>query len=427
LEGHGAEPTEVAFNHRGDLLASTGWDSTIRLWDPLGGRQLVSTSGAAYFALPFRPDDRRLGFAVRGLKVGLWDVADGRECRTLFVRQVGSGYWKGPRDAEFSPDGHLIASASTDGVRVWDVAAGREIAFLPIEDARSAIFDPAGGSLITCGQDGLHRWPITPDPEMGSRGVRIGPPQDLGVAKELGWARLSRDGRMLLVGHRDDAPAYVVDMREPTKSVLLRDRIMPWPEISPDGRWAAGHAGGTSPFEGSFRAWDLRSGKRVWDWPVNSGTVAFSPDSKWLVTGSGAETRFWKVGSWQPGRRILWEPGTNHGSMVFSRDGKMLAIVHLPRLVKLIDPSTGRELATLDTPNLQNVGWLRFSPDGSQLAITDWNHTIHLWDLRLVRRQLAAMGLDWDLSPYPPAPARLAPKPLSAAVLPLAEGANASH
>src|SRR5262249_10193445 len=34
LRGHEALPTYVAFNHRGDLLASSSWDQTLRLWDP---------------------------------------------------------------------------------------------------------------------------------------------------------------------------------------------------------------------------------------------------------------------------------------------------------------------------------------------------------------------------------------------------------
>src|SRR5262249_7767752 len=49
--------------------------------------------------------------------------------------------------------------------------------------------------------------------------------------------------------------------------------------------------------------------------------------------------------------------------------------------------------------------WLCFSPDGSRLAAATGNHTIHLWDLRLLRQQLVDLdpALDWDHRPYPPA------------------------
>ncbi len=39
-----------------------------------------------------------------------------------------------------------------------------------------------------------------------------------------------------------------------------------------------------------------------------------------------------------------------------------------------------------------------FSPDGGQLAVATHNHAIQLWDLRLIRRQLQEMDLDWDMS-----------------------------
>src|SRR5262249_31160355 len=45
------------------------------------------------------------------------------------------------------------------------------------------------------------------------------------------------------------------------------------------------------------------------------------------------------------------------------------------------------------------------------------NHIIQVWDLRQIRQQLAAMGLDWDLPPYPPAAKTDAPGPLHARVL----------
>jgi hypothetical protein len=42
---------------------------------------------------------------------------------------------------------------------------------------------------------------------------------------------------------------------------------------------------------------------------------------------------------------------------------------------------------------------------------------LHVWDLRLIRQRLAAMGLDWDLPPYEPAAQPAAP-PLKVEVVP---------
>ena len=55
---------------------------------------------------------------------------------------------------------------------------------------------------------------------------------------------------------------------------------------------------------------------------------------------------------------------------------------------------------------------MRFSPDGTRLAVMTSNHTIHVWDLRAIRQGLAEIGLDWDLPPYPPADADSNPCPI---------------
>lgn len=36
----------------------------------------------------------------------------------------------------------------------------------------------------------------------------------------------------------------------------------------------------------------------------------------------------------------------------------------------------------------------------------------HVWNLRLIRQQLASMNLDWDMPPYPPEDPALTNRPL---------------
>jgi tetratricopeptide (TPR) repeat protein len=92
----------------------------------------------------------------------------------------------------------------------------------------------------------------------------------------------------------------------------------------------------------------------------------------------------------------------------------MMAVLHNMTEVRLVDPATGREFARLPT-----VGQpFCFSPDGSQLVTyARGAGAFHVWDLRLIRGQLADLGLDWDLPPYPPAPSEIV-KPLRVEVLP---------
>ncbi len=184
------EVTHVALNHRGDLLATASSSGTT-LWDPWGGKELLSTGS---LASDFSRDDRRLGLGVFGPEVGRWEVAAGGEYRPLH------GHRREARieNLDISPDGRLLASAAADGVRLWDLAAGKEVAALPTGSTDSVIFDPAGGFLITSGVSGLYRWPIRVPAASSSARLRIGPP--VPIRPRAPWypgfrASLSMDGR----------------------------------------------------------------------------------------------------------------------------------------------------------------------------------------------------------------------------------------
>ena len=69
-------------------------------------------------------------------------------------------------------------------------------------------------------------------------------------------------------------------------------------------------------------------------------------------------------------------------------------------LIRLIDPVTLQEYATLESPLNAAITALCFSPDGTQLAASTHSRALQLWDLRLIRSQLAKMKLDWG-SPSP--------------------------
>jgi WD40 repeat protein len=408
LRGHSAEVVHVAFNHGGDLLVSSSWDGTTRLWDPWTGRQLVNVQvGGA--RVQFRPDDQVLGYPDSGGFIGLWEVTAGRECRTLYANM---GY-KESTSVDYSPDGRLLASAGSGGVRLWDVAAAKEVAFLSVGWRHFALFHPSGQSLITCGRADLHRWPIDPGPELPAGGLRVGPPQSLArlAPSEHNSACLSPEGRTLVVTDHDRGQILAFDLANQARQALpgghQRASLV---TISPDGRWVAS---GTYAGKG-VRIWNLHTLELARELP-DAESVTFSPDSQWLVTGTERGHSFWEAGSWQPGREI--RDGGWYRAVAFSRDGKLLALDSRVRgSVRLLDPGTAQEIATLTAPDPAGITWLCFSPDGSQLAVAAENNLIHLWDLRRIRRQLVELNLDWDLPPYPPAKASESPKPLRVTV-----------
>jgi serine/threonine protein kinase/WD40 repeat protein/Tfp pilus assembly protein PilF len=383
----------VAFNQRGDLLASVGLETT-QLWDAQTGKELLSADG---LATEFSDHDRWLGLGVFGADVGRWEVAIPREYRSLHGH---------PREAvvsslDVSPDGRLLASAGNDGVRIWELATGKAVAFLPTGAMESVIFDRAGRFLITGGSLGVHRWPIRREANQAGTWLRLGPAQAIRGrhARPTHQVSLSADGRVL-AGKTIYSRAVILDLERPNEKPRRINHPVSWLGLSPDGKWLATNA--DNAFESKL--WDASNGKWVRDFTgMRSARIAFSPDNQWLVIAAAREYRFYRVGSWEPGPRLT-RAGAGHsmGHVAFTRDGKMAAIASSPRLIQLIDPASGCRLATLAAPVPEELHSLCFTPDGERLLAGTAHGGIQLWDLRRIREQLRALRLDWDPHADPP-------------------------
>jgi WD40 repeat protein len=406
--GHLDGVIHLAFGRDGETLAGTGPDDTVRLWDARTGRQLVSSPGGGG-RLQFSPDHQRLALARNGLRVGIWRIAPSGEYAVL-RGQPGAGAMR--HAVAIRRGGRLLAAAHADGVRLWDLATNQEAGFLPVGNSAFAEFFP-DGDLFAAGPDGAARWPVGPDPGRPG-GLRVGPPRSLGKfpVRHTDWsACLFPDGRTVAVEDPVGEQVLAVDLETGERRSLVRGlharcRVT----VSPDGRWVA-----TAPYSGTgpVGVWDARTGDHQSDLPVANGQVAFSPDGRWLVTGTPVEYRFWETGTWRPDRVVpRTQGGEGVGHLAFSADGGLLALAMSRHEVQLLDPATGRELATLRPPEPVIVGRPCFSPDGSRLAVATEGQGVQVWDLRRLRQQLAAIGLDWDPPADPTPAAAESPEPL---------------
>ncbi len=391
LEGIRNGGIEIAFNHSGDRLASIGWDGIRRLWDPLTGKLLFSTTSQGPSPARFSLDDRLLAGYVPDGKLGLWEIAAGGEYRTLVrAAAAGRGLY---HNATIRFDGRLLAVGMHEGVGLWDLASGRELAFLQLPGMNMALFEPLGG-LLTNGVAGLLRWPVQADPATPAL-LRIGPPLKLSLPGSQTIPACSRDGRV--VASPQIQGGLVLHLDRPERPVGLTDHEdVRYIAVSPDGRWVATGSHGASAM---VKVWEAQSGNLEKELSVEPGaSVGFSPDGKWLVTGDRG-CRLWAVETWRAGPHI---DGVARTAFAFSPDSKLLAMETGFGVLRLLDPDTGREYARLEDPHQDRSGSLSFTPDGTQLVTTN-NHSasIHVWNLRAIREKLAKLELDWDLPQFP--------------------------
>ncbi len=238
----------------------------------------------------------------------------------------------------------MLAVGTDQGVVLWDLARGTELAFLPIGNAWHLMFEPSG-DLITSGSIGVQRWPVQLDAGRGE--FRIGPPRRLPLPASMrGLPRTDRAGSW---------PWPIITMpssRLPSgRSVWVRWTTAASVAVSPDGQWLATGSH-------SSRCPGLAHHAMARRWPtcpsIMLAEVVFSPDGKWLMT-SESPCRLWAVGTWREARQI------GGVGLCFSPDGRLVVVMDASKVLRLVETETGRTLARLESPDSCGVHWATFS------------------------------------------------------------------
>lgn len=153
LRRHAGPVRATAFSPDGKVLATSGDDRTLRVYEATTGLERLRVELAeAATALAFTPDGATLACAV-GSAVELWSVARGaREAALDAGAPVSS--------LALSPDGRRAVAAAGSELRVWDLAARVEVARTRAQAPVASATFLAGGEVAFGGTaaGGLRRW-----------------------------------------------------------------------------------------------------------------------------------------------------------------------------------------------------------------------------------------------------------------------------
>ena len=317
------------------------------------GKGTIPGSYSPYLArhsigrMQYSPDGQLLAVAS---SIGVWLY----DTETYQERTLLTGHPSLVSSVCFSPDGRILASGSWDGtILLWDVATEtlQQTLILETEAVTSVRFSPDGRTLASVSDGG-----------------------------EMGWSFVLWD---VATGSRrglfSPAGPFKIDNME----------------FSPDGQTLASSSGADH-----VRLWDVATGTPQQMFRAHSNleyhnvrvnSVRFSPDGETLASASLVYTwqsntkvyiytiRLWDVGTGEPLKTLTVNTDSD-SSLCWSPDGQTLAMGSLDSTIRLWDIASGEPVKML-IAHTDVVFSLCWSPDGQTLASASQDGTIRLWDV----------------------------------------------
>lgn len=391
----------VVWSPDGKTLALVG--EHISLWDPATGKRMRTILAPGPTHAAWSPDGKVMAtvcWSDEDATIRLWDTATGKQIRAM-KRKAPKHRWStgGPSSPAsddwvcWSPDGKMLASAGSNGMDLWE-SSGKEIASLG--DGRIVCWSPDGTKLVSANYDAVRLLDAATRREI--RTWKDG----LRDIKAVCW---SPDGKTIAAAGGDNA-IRLWDARSGKELHVIRGghcssfgvNTIAW---SPDGKLLA-----SAGYDHTLRLWDPVTGKEagpaahpcvVREWfPAN--IISWSPDSKVLASAADCTIRLWDPLQDKELRALSGHDRCIH-FLAWSPDGKTLVSGSGDSTARLWDAATGIELHMLPHSKYSTVYSATWSPDGKVLATAD-RSIIRLWNIATGSEILAIKGQKNPLGAY---------------------------
>ena len=382
----------VIYNQDGGSIISGGNDNNIKIWKGYTGAQLLPAlkHKLKIRAVASSPSGDLVTGGGNDSSVTLWNARNGNEIKkwephTFFVK-----------DIVFSPKGNILATAHWKTVKLWNVATGRELRTFRKLDGWifSLAFNDDGSKLASCsGENGTYEvnvWDVASGKEL----LRFKDTMAYSVA-------FSRDGKLLAGSDLGGSPS--IRLWDATGGQLLRG----W-QITPSTpvRSIAFDANGllvSGCDDGVIRVWDVNKESPVKTIVAGIGpivSVDVSADGSMLAGRGSYQAKIWDLRTWQESP-VRIPVSLYEGGMRFSPDGTMLAVGEYMlsdkretiALVRLWKVSNGELLKSM-TGHQNGVTSVAFSRDGSRIVSGSWDNTWKLWSVDSERELCTVIALD---------------------------------
>jgi eukaryotic-like serine/threonine-protein kinase len=319
-------------------------DCELQLWDVEKGRYLSTWQGHTRpaVAVAFMPRQHAISSGRDGIRV--WDVATGKQTRP--VHEGSRSY-----AVTFSPDGRLFLHGGRGGLDVWDAETGRLIQQLPrVAQFHLQVAVVRGGDWVIAAHLGYIR---TPPGGGGKQPQRQFDPEQCVIVV---WE--TKSGRELarLRGHANHIRHLACSADGRTIiSAASNEAVRLW-QLDENGKPVGGQTVAQAPAP--------VAGARILQGNKDLVTaVQFSPDGRTLAAcDNRGNLGIWNVATGQ--QEHSWRGVYNVGDrMQFSADGNQLLTADLGGELRLFHLKS-RAVRTIGKPDQVFVNSLAFSPDG---------------------------------------------------------------